>query len=82
MLPVAADIDPLFGCAYSQMEDNKRSIPSLVDGFKPSQRKVLFSCFKRNLKKEIKVRLWNVHNDRRRVTAAVVPARFLFSYDS
>ncbi|CAN0350511.1 unnamed protein product, partial [Hapterophycus canaliculatus] len=37
------------------MEDNKRSIPSLVDGFKPSQRKVLFSCFKRNLKKEIKV---------------------------
>ena len=38
-----------------QMEDNKRSIPCLVDGFKPSQRKVLFSCFKRNLKKEIKV---------------------------
>ncbi|CAM9110129.1 unnamed protein product, partial [Choristocarpus tenellus] len=37
------------------VEDNKRSIPSLVDGFKPSQRKVLFSCFKRNLKKEIKV---------------------------
>lgn len=38
-----------------QMEDNKRSIPCLVDGFKPSQRKVLFSCFKRNLKREIKV---------------------------
>ncbi|CAM9132193.1 unnamed protein product [Discosporangium mesarthrocarpum] len=37
------------------LEDNKRSIPCLVDGFKPSQRKVLFSCFKRNLKKEIKV---------------------------
>ncbi|CAB1111878.1 unnamed protein product [Ectocarpus sp. CCAP 1310/34] len=37
------------------MEDNKRSIPCLVDGFKPSQRKVLFSCFKRNLRKEIKV---------------------------
>lgn len=37
------------------MEDNKRSIPCLVDGFKPSQRKVLFSCFKRNLKNEIKV---------------------------
>jgi DNA topoisomerase-2 len=35
--------------------DNIRSIPSLVDGFKPSQRKVLFSCFKRKLKKEIKV---------------------------
>lgn len=41
--------------ADRQMEDNKRSIPCLVDGFKPSQRKVLFSCFKRNLKKEIKV---------------------------
>lgn len=41
-----------------QMEDNKRSIPCLVDGFKPSQRKVLFSCFKRNLKKEIKVRIY------------------------
>lgn len=39
----------------SQMEDNKRSIPCLLDGLKPSQRKVLFSCFKRNLKKEIKV---------------------------
>lgn len=39
------------------MEDNKRSIPCLVDGFKPSQRKILFSCFKRNLKKEIKVRV-------------------------
>ncbi|RHY27734.1 hypothetical protein DYB32_006565 [Aphanomyces invadans] len=37
------------------MADNIRSIPSMVDGFKPSQRKVLFSCFKRNLKKEIKV---------------------------
>jgi DNA topoisomerase-2 len=37
------------------MADNLRSIPSLVDGFKPSQRKVLFGCFKRKLKKEIKV---------------------------
>jgi DNA topoisomerase II len=35
--------------------DNERSIPSLVDGFKPGQRKVLFSCFKRNLVKELKV---------------------------
>ena len=32
-----------------------RSIPSLCDGMKPSQRKVLYSCFKRNLTKEIKV---------------------------
>ncbi len=35
--------------------DLNRSIPSVCDGFKPSQRKVMFSCFKRNLKKEIKV---------------------------
>ncbi len=32
-----------------------RSIPSLCDGLKPSQRKILYSCFKRNLLKEIKV---------------------------
>lgn len=37
------------------MADNVRSIPSLVDGLKPGQRKVLFSCFKRNLRSEIKV---------------------------
>lgn len=35
--------------------DVKRSIPSMVDGFKPSQRKILYSCFKRNLIEEIKV---------------------------
>ncbi|XP_021370186.1 DNA topoisomerase 2-alpha-like isoform X2 [Mizuhopecten yessoensis] len=35
--------------------DNNRSIPSMVDGFKPGQRKVIFTCFKRNLVKEIKV---------------------------
>lgn len=35
--------------------DNERSIPCLVDGFKPGQRKVLFTCFKRADKKEIKV---------------------------
>lgn len=35
--------------------DNQRSIPHIYDGFKPSQRKVLFSCFKRKLKNEIKV---------------------------
>jgi len=27
--------------------DNYRSIPSLVDGMKPSQRKIIYSCFKR-----------------------------------
>lgn len=35
--------------------DNLRSIPDLNDGLKPSQRKILYSCFKRNLKQEIKV---------------------------
>ncbi|WFC97528.1 DNA topoisomerase (ATP-hydrolyzing) [Malassezia yamatoensis] len=37
------------------MADNIRSIPSMVDGLKPGQRKVLFGCFKRNLRTEIKV---------------------------
>lgn len=35
--------------------DCERSIPNLIDGEKTSKRKILFSCFKRNLKKEIKV---------------------------
>ncbi|KAL7552981.1 hypothetical protein ACHAWF_016218 [Thalassiosira exigua] len=35
--------------------DNKRSIPHIMDGFKPSQRKVLYACFKKKLKNEIKV---------------------------
>ena len=35
--------------------DNIRSIPSMMDGLKPSERKILFACFKRNLKNEIKV---------------------------
>ncbi len=40
---------------HFSMDDLKRSIPSLVDGCKPSQRKVLYSCFKRNLTSEVKV---------------------------
>ena len=35
--------------------DNERSIPHMMDGLKPSQRKILFACFKRNLRSEIKV---------------------------
>jgi DNA topoisomerase-2 len=35
--------------------DNVRSIPSVVDGFKPGHRKIVYACFKRNLKSEIKV---------------------------
>ena len=37
------------------MADNMRSIPSVIDGLKPGQRKVLYTCFKRNLKKDMKV---------------------------
>ena len=35
--------------------DTFRSIGSVYDGLKPSQRKILFACLKRNLYKEIKV---------------------------
>ena len=35
--------------------DNIRSIPSIADGLKPSQRKVLYACLKRNLFSELKV---------------------------
>lgn len=34
---------------------NQRAIPSIMDGFKPGQRKIWFSCLKRKLKREIKV---------------------------
>lgn len=37
------------------MADNIRSIPSVVDGFKPGQRKVLFGAIKRPKNAEIKV---------------------------
>ena len=36
-------------------EDNERSIPSVVDGMKPSQRKILYASFKKNQTSEIKV---------------------------
>ncbi len=39
----------------SAKADCERCIPSVVDGLKPSQRKVLFGSFKRNLRSEIKV---------------------------
>jgi len=35
--------------------DNLRSLPHIMDGLKPSQRKILFGCFKRGLRSEIKV---------------------------
>lgn len=35
--------------------DNTRSIPSVVDGLKPSQRKILYACFKKKLTSDMKV---------------------------
>jgi DNA topoisomerase-2 len=35
--------------------DNIRSLPSIMDGLKPSQRKILFGCLKRGLRSEVKV---------------------------
>ncbi len=35
--------------------DNLRSLPSVIDGLKPSQRKVLYGCLKRHLSSEVKV---------------------------
>lgn len=40
---------------HFSMEDNIRSIPSIVDGLKPSQRKILYGCFKKNVRKDLKV---------------------------
>lgn len=37
------------------MADNMRSIPSIIDGLKPGQRKVFYACFKRNIVKDKKV---------------------------
>ena len=36
-------------------DDTSRSIPSCIDGLKPSQRKILYCCFKRKLTSEIRV---------------------------
>jgi intein/homing endonuclease len=36
-------------------EDCRRSIPHVMDGLKESTRKILYACFKRNLKEEIRV---------------------------
>lgn len=40
---------------HFSMYDNVRSIPSICDGLKPSQRKILYTLFNKNYKKEIKV---------------------------
>jgi DNA topoisomerase-2 len=36
-------------------DDNHRSIPNIFDGLKPSLRKIMYCCFKRNLRSEIRV---------------------------
>ena len=36
-------------------EDIKRSIPHVADGLKPSQRKVIYACLKKNLSSDMKV---------------------------
>jgi len=38
------------------MADNFRTITTVCDGLKPGQRKVIWGCFKRKLKSEIKVK--------------------------
>jgi hypothetical protein len=35
--------------------DLLRSIPNMLDGLKPGQRKIIFTCFQKNQKKDIKV---------------------------
>jgi len=40
---------------WFSVSDNVRSIPSMVDGLKPSQRKVLYACRKRTTNSETKV---------------------------
>ena len=44
-----------FDLRHFSVYDVERSIPNLMDGLKTSQRKILFSCFKRNLVREIRV---------------------------
>jgi DNA topoisomerase-2 len=53
MIPYSLFIDKEL--SHFSNYDCIRSIPNLMDGFKPSQRKVLYAAFKRNLVKEIKV---------------------------
>jgi DNA topoisomerase-2 len=43
------------------MADLSRSIPSMVDGLKPGQRKILFCAFKRNFVTQAKVSMNCAH---------------------
>ena len=42
-------------CTLYSHSDNLRSIPSVIDGLKPSQRKILYACFKKGLTQDMKV---------------------------
>jgi DNA topoisomerase-2 len=52
-IPIKDFIDKAF--IEFSMYDNIRSIPSMVDGLKPGQRKILYTVLKTNLRSEIKV---------------------------
>lgn len=41
--------------SHYSIYDNQRSIPNVIDGLKPSERKILYACFRRNLTTDIKV---------------------------
>ena len=57
------------------VQSNLRGIPHVIDGFKPSQRKILFSCLKRKLHSEIKVaQLAGYVNSSHRWSIVVVPS--------
>ena len=47
----------LTNCVFTlySHSDNLRSIPSVIDGLKPSQRKILYACFKKGLTQDMKV---------------------------
>lgn len=44
-----------YDMSFFSHADNERSIPRLLDGLKPGQRKILYCSRKRNLKSEVKV---------------------------
>lgn len=55
------------------MADCQRSIPSAMDGLKPGQRKIIFSCFKRKLKSDVKVRCMACRHDQPWFSSPVRP---------
>ena len=63
------------------VQSNLRGIPHVIDGFKPSQRKILFSCLKRKLHSEIKVaQLAGYVNSSRHWPIVVVPSLLFYRW--